>query len=72
MIDEYILRVKENYFKHECKEGFFPMNTARDILFITPYFTGSRGNVTTTLRIKEGYEKQGHSVSIFAYAEGGT
>jgi hypothetical protein len=57
---------------NECKEGIFSMNTARNILFITPYFNGSRGNVTTTLRIKEGYEKQGYSVSVFAYAEGGT
>jgi hypothetical protein len=42
------------------------------ILFITPYFQGSRGNVTTTLRITEGYREQGFQISIFAYAEGGT
>lgn len=42
------------------------------ILFITPYSQGSRGNVTTTLRISKGYMEEGFQVSIFAYAEGGT
>lgn len=62
----------EPIFSMHAKEGLFSMNSTKKILFLTPYFNGSRGNVTTTLRIKEGYEKQGYSVLIFAYAEGGT
>lgn len=42
------------------------------ILFITPYSQGSRGNVTTTLRISEGYRDLGFQVTVFAYAEGNT
>lgn len=39
------------------------------ILFLTPYAEGARGNVTTTLRLKKGYEQAGLNVSIFAYTE---
>lgn len=42
------------------------------ILFITPFSQGSRGNVTTTLRINEGYTDMGFQVSIFSYSEGDT
>jgi hypothetical protein len=42
----------------------------KEILFITPYFRGVRGNVTTTKRIKDGYEEKGYQVTVFPYAEG--
>jgi|GEM_PF-6427127 len=44
----------------------------KKITFLTPYFSGARGNVTTSLRIVEGYRKEGFEVQIFAYTEGGS
>ncbi|WP_190238693.1 hypothetical protein [Salipaludibacillus neizhouensis] len=48
------------------------MDNGNVIAFVTPFDKAGRGNVTTTRRIKEGYEKRGYPVRSFAYNEGGT
>lgn len=44
----------------------------KKILFLTPYYKGARGNVTTTKRICSAYEREGSEVTVFPYAEGKT
>lgn len=48
------------------------LHNCKGIAFVTPYDQTNRGNATTTLRIKQGYEKNGYVVQTFAYNEGGT
>lgn len=56
----------------KVRKGYDMIYNDKAIAFITPFDKVGRGNVTTTRRIKEGYEKRGHLVRTFAYNEGGT
>lgn len=42
------------------------------LLFLTPYIQEGRGNATTSLRLKTGYEQAGYEVNMFAYTEEST
>lgn len=42
------------------------------IVFLTPYATGGRGNVTTTQRIYNEYRQQGYEIEVFAYTQDAT